>query len=325
MKKRIAIIGAGLSGLTLAQALKDNTTVVVYEKARGVGGRMSTRYADPYYFDHGTQFFTARTPAFKDFLAPYIESGVIAEWSGKVIGLEVGKKPGRRMWFEPHWVATPNMNSLCKKLAEGLDVRLSVEVAPFAEKQQDAWILQDKEGNPLGAYDCVISTAPPAQTRILFGAALPDDAPLYQARLQGCYALMIGLNRAWDKPWIAAKVNGNPLQWIAINSTKPGRNAAVTSIVVHSDNAWADAHIDDDMDTAQQFLLGQLEAVTGMDCSDAAYISTHRWKYAIAVEPNNLGFYHDPLQNLAATSDWASTSRIEEVWQNAMSLADALR
>jgi hypothetical protein len=64
MKQRIAIIGAGISGLTLAQSLKEYADVVVFDKARGVGGRMNTRYADPFYFDHGTQFFTARSKSF---------------------------------------------------------------------------------------------------------------------------------------------------------------------------------------------------------------------------------------------------------------------
>jgi renalase len=45
MNKRIAIIGAGISGRTCAQNLKHQADVVVYEKARGVGARMSTRYA----------------------------------------------------------------------------------------------------------------------------------------------------------------------------------------------------------------------------------------------------------------------------------------
>ena len=45
MKKRIAIIGAGISRLTLAEHLKDYADVVVYEKARGVGGRMSVAAA----------------------------------------------------------------------------------------------------------------------------------------------------------------------------------------------------------------------------------------------------------------------------------------
>jgi len=322
MKKRIAIIGAGISGLTLAQNLKHHADVVVYEKARGVGGRMSTRHVDPFYFDHGTHTFTARTKAFQAFLKPYRENGTIAEWSGKVITLEIGKKTTKRLWFEPHLVATPNMNSLCKTLAEGLDVRVTVEVAPLEQKQSGLWVLQDTLGHALGAYDWVISTAPPAQTLRLFQAALPDHSPLHTARMQGCYSLMIGFNKPWDKPWIAAKVRDNPIKWISINSTKPGRSKAVTAIAAHSRNKWADQHIDDTMDEAQKFLLGQFEAVSGIDCRHADYIATHRWKYAVVEETEKSGFYVDSDQGTAATSDWASTSRIEDVWLNAVGLAE---
>ena len=50
--KRIAIIGAGMSGLTVANQLKDIAKVELFEKSRGVSGRMSTRYAESYQFDH---------------------------------------------------------------------------------------------------------------------------------------------------------------------------------------------------------------------------------------------------------------------------------
>ncbi len=321
MQKKIAIIGAGISGLTLAKQLRNHADVVVFEKARGVGGRMSTRYADPYYFDHGAHTFTARSKAFQAFLQPHIEEGLIAQWSGKVISLEIGKKPTKRIWFESHLVPVPNMNSLCKKMAEGIDIRLVTEIAPLTEKQNELWVLHDKEGNPLGEYDWVISTAPPAQTLKLLHVALPDPTPLHEAEMYGCYSLMIGFNKPWDKQWIAAKVRDNPIKWISVNSTKPGRNYDVTCLVALSRNEWADQHIDDDMDEAQKLLLTQFEAVTGINCESADYISTHRWKYAIVDETEKSGVYCDPTQKIAATSDWASTSRIDEVWLNAMSLA----
>lgn len=324
MKKRIAIIGAGISGLTLAQNLKHHADVVVYEKARGIGGRMSTRYGEPFYFDHGTQYFTARAKEFQEFLKPYIENGTIAPWSGKVINLEIGKKTTKRQWFEPHFVATPNMNSLCKMMAQGLDIRLTVEVAPLAQKKSGIWTLQDKQGTILGDYDWVISTAPPVQTLALFQVALKDHSPLHKARMQGCYSLMIGFNKPWDKQWIAAKVHDNPIKWISINSTKPERHKDVTAIVAHSCNSWAEEHIDDEVAEAQKFLLGQFEAVSGIDCRAADYISTHRWRYAIIEETEKSGFYCDFDQGIAATSDWASTSRIEEVWTNAHSLANTI-
>ena len=59
---KIAIIGAGIAGLTTAKMLRDIAEVTVYEKSRGAGGRICTRYTDSFDFDHGAQFFIAKTP-----------------------------------------------------------------------------------------------------------------------------------------------------------------------------------------------------------------------------------------------------------------------
>ena len=324
MKKRIAIIGAGVSGLTLAQHLKDHADVVVFEKARGVGGRMSTRYAEPFYFDHGTQFFTARSKAFQRFIAPLIASGLIAEWKGKVVTFQADNTLKDRLWFEPHYVAVPHMNSLGRHLAEGLDVRLNTEIAPLGEKHAEGWQLLGKDGTAHGMFDWVISTAPPVQTVNLLQTLLPGDSPLHQIKLQGCFTLMIGFKAPWTKPWMAAKVHEKPIEWIAVNSSKPGRNKDLTSLVVHSRNDWADEHLEDDLQQTQATLVRQFEAVTGIACDKAEYLSMHRWKYAIVLENEKKGFHLDPERNIAATGDWASASRIEDVWLNAASLAKAI-
>jgi predicted NAD/FAD-dependent oxidoreductase len=310
-----------LAGVVLARALRDVADVSVFEKARGVGGRMASRYAPPYYFDHGTQCFTARTPEFQAFLAPLMARGVIAEWSGKIVNLEIGKRETKRLWFEPHWVASPNMNGLCKALAEGSQVRSAVEVAPLLPRSAQGWQLQDKDGGALGVFDWVISTAPPLQTVRLFDRYLPEDAPVRRAVLQGCFALMVGLNRPWDKRWIAAKVRDNPIKWLSVNSTKPGRDPSVSCLVAHSRHDWAEEHMEADMGWVQQEMLAQLEAVSGIDMQQADYVSAHRWRYAIVDQAVHSGFYCDEAQHLAAVSDWGATSRIEEVWMQADALA----
>lgn len=320
MKKRIAIIGAGISGLTIAQRLTEYAEVVVFEKARGVGGRMSTRYAEPFYFDHGTQFFTARGKAFQRFIAPMISDGLIAPWEGKVITLEADKKVTDRLWFEPHYVAVPHMNSLCKYMARELEIRMNTEVAPLGEKHQDGWHLMDKDGAALGVFDWVISTAPPVQTQRLFGGAVQA---LEDVKLLACYTLMFGFNRPWKKSWIGAKVHASPIEWIAVNSSKPQRNDAITSLVVHSSNAWAEAHADDNMKEAEQFLRAEFESVSGIDTADADYVSCHRWRYAIVDDaPRELQPFMDDALGIASAGDWCSASRIEDAWCNATALAD---
>jgi predicted NAD/FAD-dependent oxidoreductase len=84
----IAVVGAGLPGLVAARQLQAFADVTVFEKSRGAGGRMATRYAGEFKFDHGAQFFTARTTAFRDFLEPLLSEGVIADWPARFAELD---------------------------------------------------------------------------------------------------------------------------------------------------------------------------------------------------------------------------------------------
>ena len=319
-KPKIAIIGAGISGIILARELHEVAQVKIFEKSRGIGGRMSTRYIEKFAFDHGAQFFSARTKAFQTFLKPFLINGDVVSWEGKVINIESDGTISPRFWFETHLVATPNMNSLCKKLASELDISLSVEVAPLKEKQIDGWHLQDKNGNNLGIFDIVISTAPQAQTANLFGYYFN----VKQLLITPCYALMLGFNKIWSRDWIFAKVHNNPIKLIAVNSSKPGRNSEVTSIVVHSCNNWAMENIDLDQDEVKKLLLTNFTKVSKIDYSNANYIGLHRWRYAL-VGADGADIFIDKDLKLAATGDWASNSRIEDVWASAMKLASQLK
>jgi predicted NAD/FAD-dependent oxidoreductase len=55
-KPSIAIVGAGFSGIVLAQKLKNIGEVKIFEKARGVGGRMASRIKDDFNFAHSLNF-----------------------------------------------------------------------------------------------------------------------------------------------------------------------------------------------------------------------------------------------------------------------------
>lgn len=316
--RKIAIIGAGFSGLVLANMLSSKADVTIYEKARGVGGRMSTRYADPYFFDHGAQCFTARTSEFKSFLAPFQEKGIVAEWNGQVVNLEINKPSTPRIWNEIHLVAAPHMNSLCKSLSENVNVVKSVEVRPIT-RNRDSWFLSDTDGNDLGDYDVVISTAPPAQTVALFHQYLPENAPLHHAEMHACHALMIGYDRHWDKSWIAAKVHNNPIKWISVNSSKPGRMDTATSLVCHTRSLWSNQHIDDEPTLSQQILYEEFMKLTDIPYTPD-YLQLHRWRYAIVRETQNSGYFYNSDRNLAATGDWCKTSRLEEVYLSAHAL-----
>ena len=127
---RVAIIGAGLSGLVVAQRLQSSADITIFEKSRGVGGRMATRYAGDFEFDHGAQFFTARTDAFKSFLEPLIDDGVVANWKAAFAEFDRGNMKALRSWGGdyPHYVGTPRMNSIGRYLSA--DSNIDLETGP---------------------------------------------------------------------------------------------------------------------------------------------------------------------------------------------------
>ena len=59
------IIGSGMAGLAAARlAVAGGRSVCVLDKGRRIGGRVSTRRAEGFTFNHGAQFLTARQEAF---------------------------------------------------------------------------------------------------------------------------------------------------------------------------------------------------------------------------------------------------------------------
>ena len=59
-QQSIAIIGTGMSGLSLARMLEPNFEVTLFEKARGPGGRFASRRHQDMCFDFGVPFFRIR-------------------------------------------------------------------------------------------------------------------------------------------------------------------------------------------------------------------------------------------------------------------------
>ncbi|WJG10759.1 NAD(P)-binding protein [Aliiglaciecola sp. LCG003] len=327
MTKNIAIIGAGLTGLTLAESMKDYATISLFEKARGVAGRMSTRYADEYRFDHGAQFFTARSKGFKHFLQPFIEQRVVQEWTPKVMTLEHGKKYYKRDWFEPHYSGSPNMNSLCRAIATSHNVNLRTQIERLSQEAH-GWYLIDSENLSHGPFDWVISTAPSPQAANLMPSEFSGHALIANTKMQGCYSLMLGFNHDLALNWQAAKVKNSPIEWISVNSSKPDRNPDY-SLLVQTTNQWSEAHLEDEQGQVREVLLTELEKLLGRDMHDAAYQSLHRWRYANTLIDQNAekgdGFFIDEKLQLGVCGDWCLQGQVESAFLSAHYLAESLK
>ena len=320
--KKIAIIGAGLSGLVLAREIKAHAHVTVFDKSRGLGGRMATRYQDAFSFDHGAQYFRAKKPEFEAFLQPFKDAGLVQDWHPTLVSLSPGCDPRPSSDTIGFYVAAPRMTALAKTLAEGFEVLTAQEIVTIT-RSDGGWNLATSSGTQFGPFDWVVSTAPAPQTKRLFPDTFHRYAELEATHMAGCFALLLGFTEPACLPWDAAKVDASPIGWISVNSSKPGRPDGY-SLVVQTTNAWAEAQLEKPREWVERELISALSSLADIDGTQATYRSLHRWRFASTPTPAALPYLLDVDNYLAACGDWCIKGRVEAAYTSSSALAAAL-
>jgi len=192
----IAIIGAGIAGLSCATRLKAlGFQVQLYEKSYGVSGRMSTRKTENWSGDHGAQYFTARDPLFIDQVNEWIDSDVAAIWNPR---LKVFKE---NQWqdsapTENRYVGTPAMNSPGKHLTKTLPIEFNQTIEAFGI-----------DANMQGCWTVIANFRD--QLNLPFDAAFINDEIISwisrnnsKPRRTGIETWIIHANPTWSQEWI---------------------------------------------------------------------------------------------------------------------------
>jgi photolyase PhrII len=306
----VAVIGAGLSGLACARAVADHGhRVRVFDKARGPGGRMSTRRAGDDRFDHGAQYFTVRDPRFERWVSSWRRKGLVRSWDGTIAVLEGGTAT-RKNGGTDRWVAVPGMNAICAHLAEDLDVVTGTEVAS-PERTNGRWHLMTTDGEVLGRFDAVVVSAPAPQTARLLESAAPHLASRAGAvEMAPCWAVMATFGRPLELGFDGAFVSDSPLSWVARNGSKPGRPDA-ESWVLHGSPEWSRDHLEIDREEAAQRLLAAFTDAAGDLSVEPGHLTAHRWRFALPVEPLAEYCLFDLELGIAACGDWCGGPRVE--------------
>jgi predicted NAD/FAD-dependent oxidoreductase len=316
----VAVVGAGIAGLACARELsRAGIEVAVYEKSRGNGGRLATRRADPYAFDHGAQYFTVRDERFAEEIARWQAADAAAEWLGTVVALRAGgvhdTKPHRR------FVGVPGMSAIGRAMAAGLDVRHEQAVTGLAV-QGPRWAVIGEHGRVLGVFDRVVVAVPAPQAAALLAASPALAALAKSCDIAPCWALMAAFDHRLPLDYDGAFVEDAPLAWIMRNGSKPGRPDA-ECWVLHAGPAWTREHLELDKAAIPGPLLDVFEQVTGITTRPLHAVA-HRWRYALPEEPLTLPFLLDEATGLAACGDWCGGPRVEGAFLSGLQLGQAL-
>jgi renalase len=301
--KRVAVVGAGIAGLACARRLSDaGVEVAVFDKGRKVGGRMATRQQAGRQLDHGAQFFTAESEAFRQAVAGWLSVGVVAEWNPLASALS----PRTR------YVGRGMNRALPEYLARDLDVTLETEIAPLRGGGE----LCTADGTSLGRYDHIVVTAPTAQAARLV-APLGLDLLLSRGSHAPCWAVLVELVSRPCAEDILLK--GGPLAWMACDSSKPGRPPGETW-VLHASPQWSRAHLELAREAVAERLVRAFATAIGAPI-EPTFAVAHRWRYAQVEQPIGQRCLHDGKRGVTIAGDGMIAPRVEAAWQSGTAAA----
>jgi len=309
MKTRnIAVIGAGMAGLTAATALKAaGHDVTVFDKARGPGGRMSTRRhetsAGPLAFDHGAPAFSTLGADFQAQVEAWILAGLVEPW---------------RAGGEALYVGVPGMNAPLKAMATELDARWSVTVTGLTPAGS-GWGLAGAEGT--GPFEAIILAIPAEQASGLLDAVDADLAARARACVSTpCWSLMLAFDGPVESAGAVVLGEGGAA-WAGRQSSKPGRPEP-EAWVVQASPEWSSVHLELAPDQAAALMFEQFQAAVGSPLPGVVSSAAHRWRYARAGASEGPVAVWLPDLSLGVCGDWLGGSSVEGAWRSGRAVSE---
>jgi predicted NAD/FAD-dependent oxidoreductase len=319
-----AVVGAGLSGMTLARELEQaGHRCQVFEKSRGRGGRLATRRREGWQADHGAQYFTVRDPDFRQQVDEWIANGWVAPWAVTPVVLNGdGMQPSPDE--QTRYVGTPTMNAMVHGLGEGLDLFTGTRVDRL-ERVGSQWRLWDDQGEQYGQFDAVLITAPLAQSLALLPPGSNLEVPLRNSSaMLPCWAMAVTFDEPTGIGADAAFVKTGVVNWLARDSSKPGRNAQPEVWVAHFTAQWSANHLDASDSLLQQQCLSALRQLGDGELPPVAELFKHRWLYARSGTQSHLNEQFDPGLAIGLAGDWTQGDRLEGAWRSGHRLAQTV-
>lgn len=320
--KKIAILGAGLSGATAASYLtKHGHQVTVFDKGRSAGGRMSSKRTAQGYLDMGAQYFTARTDPFRQQVNLWLESGIVELWpcDTALLSQEHGVSRLTASTDEQQrFIGTPSMQSPVKALLQDITLHLECRIETL-EQQQQRWTLRAKDGASYADFDAVLLTLPPLQAQqLLQQSGLAEVIPSADHILEPCWAVAM---QADALPHADAIFCQHPkLRFISHQQYKTGRHSCY---ILHFNAQFSRQYLDESV----EFWFDQATHVLRDDLKvqqDIIPLVAHRWLYASQNEQwQTTGLIALPKQQLWLSGDWCYGGRVENAYLAGLELAQS--
>lgn len=317
--QRVAVIGAGLSGLRCASLLANaGLTVSVFEKSRGTGGRLSSSRLGALTADLGVPFIETQLPDFREWLLQH--PGTIERWRPYQTDFAL-TQPIQSLEREL-WVGVPRSSMLTRLLAEGVHLHTETRVS-VAWPDRQGILLRDDQTEMLGHFDTVIIATPAPQAVPLLDALQSSQTRAAAVKMQPAWVLSLELE---ERPASLAHIDlieGEHPEFSRIlrDSSKPQRSGEVWTLQANS--AWSEAYLNLSGETVMHELVAALVALTG-DPVQVSQYRAHRWLYCDTQHSESVNALWDPHKGVGVCGEWLAGGGVDGAWKSGSELAQMI-
>ena len=333
--QRVAVIGAGVAGLSCARELRlRGFHPVVFEAGDRLGGRCSSRNTRIGWFDDGAQSISGDTR-----LAAYV-----AERPGELAALHPWTVPATPAQDEPKGrdrdkeqdeedtsrtlklagvVGVPSMLALAHAIARPLEIRLGTPIRQ-AQRRGARWVLNGAAGEIEEDFQALVLAVPAPLALPLAQQSPRLEQALRAVRYSSRWVLMLGSERPAGLPGYR-EFQGSPIARVAAMHSKPGRpSAAPQRWFIEADERWSLQHEHDDAETVAELLHDIFCAHAGRAVKPN-FLLAYQWRNAFVQKPANLrgqadGLWDDEVR-LGICGDSVVASQVDQVHHSGVDLA----
>ena len=329
----VAVIGAGISGLSAAQQLRQaGYSVVVVEKSRGVGGRAATRRLHGTRADHGLRYLEASGEILPRLVEILCDRKILQFWTDAVYEL----KPNSPVRI-PQYVAPDGMSAVAKFLATDLDIRLNQRVQAITPTSENSWQLSfeittnDLPEESLIASAVIVAIPAPQALMILEPFAQASLPLTFLDTLRGiefdpCITVMAGYPDScqMNEPWKSVVFpEDSDLDWVGFDSSKR-LDSQTPVFVIHSSAKFAKLHLDtEDLQLTGKHLLSYAAEYLMPWLNTPEWVQVHRWRYAFPNRPLQQPYLDAGTSSpLVCCGDWCGGNLVESAFNSGLAAAE---
>ena len=312
------IIGSGISGATIANLLNKKHSVILFDKARGPGGRASfKRIRGKTGFDHGSQYFSPKTKEFKKFIRVLIKKKILKVWGGKHIFLNSKKKENKK---HLKIIGKNGNNDISKYLLKKINCNYLSELKKIYYKNKK-WYLYFDDGK-IRSFKNLILTCPFPQSKKLSRKFIKNSFFDKSIKMDANITTMIAIKKN-KKPNSSYFFEDPILGWAGNENSKKRFKSKYDLWTLQSTFNWANKKINQNKNNKKEnskIMIDKFFKLSNIKKTKIYYSFNHGWKYSSNSKPFRIKSYWDPKKKLGVCADWLVGPRLESGWISAQDL-----